>query len=105
MNEINKNFDRVSWEWKGRRDIRELKPKCPECQYELDIKLPNFMVNYGPNLEFEGLSFNRRLSYSCPKCSFTCDTTIENVKSPQDLRKAVRKEFEHRQRLQASEKK
>lgn len=37
--------------------------------------------------------------YSCPKCSFSINTTIDDVNSPRDLRKAVLKEFEHRQRL------
>ncbi len=103
MNEIDKKFDGVLWEWKGRRDIREIKPICPKCQCELDIKIPSPKLHLGPKLEFEGLSFPRRVSYSCPKCSFSKNTSIPDVDSPKDLRKAAQKEFEHRQRLKASE--
>lgn len=96
MNEINKKFDGLLWEWKGRRDIRELKPICPKCQYELDIKITGpQMTTDGPHITFS----QAPLSYSCPKCSFYTNTTIEDVDSLKDLHKVARKEFEHRQRL------
>ena len=100
MSEINKDFDGVSWEWKGNRDIRELKPICPKCQYELNIELTM------PPMTKDCLKIiihKARVSYVCPKCNFSIDTNIENVDGPKDLLKAVRKEFEHRQRLKASE--
>jgi C4-type Zn-finger protein len=99
MGEINKEFDGVSWEWKGTKDIRELRPICPKCQYELDIQsiyrgMPNL-----PRITFP-LYY---LGYVCPKCSFSVQTNIDGVNDPKELRKAVRKEFEHRQRVKMSE--
>jgi hypothetical protein len=100
MNEINKKFDGVLWEWKGRRVIRELKPICPKCQYELDIKITGFGIT--TNLPDITIS-QGHVSYSCPKCSFSTKTNIDSVNNPEDLRKAVLKEFEHRLRLKSSE--
>jgi hypothetical protein len=100
MDKINKGFDGVSWEWKGKRYIRELKPVCPKCQYELDIEITGFGIT--TNLPCITIS-QGHVSYSCPKCSFSTKTTINGVNNPKDLRKAVRKEFEHRLRLKASE--
>ena len=39
MDKINKDFDGVSWEWKGKTAVRDLKPICPKCKYELDITM------------------------------------------------------------------
>lgn len=104
MGEINKDFDGVSWEWRGKTFI-DLKPICPDCKFELDIKMSDFKMKQekkedgGRFLDFS----LPRVSYSCPKCSFSINTTVENVDSPKDLHKAALKEFEHRQRLKASE--
>jgi hypothetical protein len=102
MDKINKDFDGVSWEWTGRRAIRNLKPICPECQYELDITMSGLDMKYGEETEDGGGHITLSLPeviYSCPKCPFSANTNIDDVKAPRDLRKAVRKEFEHRQRL------
>ena len=103
MDEINKDFDGVSWEWKGRRDIRGLKPICPKCQYELNIE------KIGPKMKMNGgfrnmtILLPRGFLYSCPDCSFSKNSNIDDVDSSKDLRKAAQKEFERRQRLKASE--
>ncbi|MBW8042237.1 MAG: hypothetical protein FVQ85_19865 [Planctomycetes bacterium] len=98
MGEINKDFDGVSWEWRGKTFI-DLKPICPDCKYELNIEItmPEMTIDR-PKI----IIHQARVSYVCSKCSFSIDT-IENVESPKDLLKVVRKEFEHRQRLKASE--
>ena len=99
MDEINKDFDGVSWEWRGKTFIG-LKPICPGCKYELDIKMTGPKITMdGPNMTIT----QARLSYLCSKCSFFHNTTIDDVNTPNDLRKAVLKEFEQRQRLKASE--
>lgn len=100
MEKIDKNFDGVSWEWDGKEVIRNLKPICPGCEYELDIieTDPDMKIN-GSEISYTGPS----VSYSCPNCSSRINTTKDNIDSPKDLRKAVLKEFEHRQRLKASE--
>lgn len=104
MNEIDKEFDGVSWEWRGKTFIG-LKPICPDCKYELDIKMADFKMKQ--ELTEDGILSltipHPRVSYSCPKCSFSTNTTIDGVDSPKDLRKAVLREFQHRQRLKASE--
>jgi hypothetical protein len=103
MSEIDTKFDGISWEWKG-KNIRDLKPICPDCQFELDIETPRPKIHCDPkSLKFKSMSVIP-VSYSCPKCSFSRITSIDNVNSPQDLLKEARKVFEHRQRLNASEK-
>ncbi len=100
MCEINKDFDGVSWEWIGKA-FTGLKPICPKCKYGLNIeqKESDINIDKGPRITIT----SPHVIYSCPKCSFSINTTIDDVNSPRDLRKAVRKEFEHRQRLKASE--
>ncbi len=99
MDKINKDFDGVSWEWKGKTAIRDLKSICPKCQYELDIKFNETMIVISPP-PTKGLRITPAyVSYFCPNCDFTTPTTIDDVKNPKDLRKAALKEFEHRQRL------
>jgi phage FluMu protein Com len=96
MDKINKDFDGVSWEWKGKTAIRDLKPICPKCKYELDIQ----MIGRGIPSDLSHITFPLfYLGYLCPKCSFSVNTNIDGVNDPKDLRKAVRKKFEHRQRL------
>ncbi len=104
MDKINKDFDGVSWEWKGKTAIRDLKPICPkpECQYELDITMSELDMKRGEKTEDGCVPITLifpDVIYSCPKCSFSANTNIDDVKAPRDLRKAVLKEFEHRQRL------
>jgi hypothetical protein len=100
MDEINKKFDGVLWGWSGKRRIRELRPICPKCQYELDIQ----MIGRGIPSDLSHITFPLfYLGYLCPKCSFSIKTNIDGVNDPKDLRKASRKEFEHRLRLKASE--
>ncbi len=103
MDEINKDFDGVSWEWKGRTAIRDLKPICPECQYELDIEMSDIKIEGYDELTKDGDSSLKitgvPVSYFCSKCNFTTPTSINGIDEPKDLRKAVLKEFEHRQRL------
>lgn len=103
MSEIDKNFDGVLWEWKGRKAIRELKPICPKCQYEMEIKPAE--IRYSPRdpISHYITITQEPVSYSCPKCSFSNETNIDGVNNPEDLHKSVQKEFEHRQRLKASE--
>jgi len=56
MDKINKDFDGVSWEWKGRTAIRDLKAICPDCKYELDIKMSDFKIEKGEPTKDGGLS-------------------------------------------------
>ena len=104
MDEINKDFDGVSWEWKGKTAIRDLKPICPECQYELDIKMIDTMIVPLPrksNEDGRGVIeiTKAHIIYKCSKCNYSMPTTIDGIDEPKDLSKAARKEFEHRQRL------
>ena len=91
MNEIDKKFNGVLWEWEGKTVIRKLKPICPDCQYELHIERRAPEMTHKPFT----ITFHHSLVYSCPKCSFYTNTTIEDVDSPKDLRKVARKEFEY----------
>ena len=107
MDEINKDFDGVSWEWRG-KTFRGLKPICPKpkCLFELDIEITELDMKIHEPTEDKSPRItltSPHVIYSCPKCSFSINTTIDDVNSPRDLRKAVRKEFEHRQRLKTSE--
>lgn len=101
MDKINKDFDGVSWEWKGKMAIRDLKPICPKCKYELDITMNESVIVPIPPRTLSITS--AYVSYSCAKCDFSAPTTIDDVNNPKDLRKAVLREFEHRRRLKASE--
>jgi len=96
MSEINKDFDGVSWEWRGKTFI-DLKPICPKskCQNELNIEKTCFHPTI--DRDHPEIIFEFPVSYVCPKCSFSKNTTIKNVNEPKDLRKAARKEFERRQ--------
>jgi hypothetical protein len=103
MSEISKDFDGVLWEWKGRKDIRDLKPICPKCKYELNFGISGLRVN-------ESRSGNKRLlsiilpkvTYLCSKCDFSSTTNINGVGKVKDLRKAVLREFEHRIRIKVA---
>ena len=99
MDEINKDFDGVSWEWKGKTAIRDLKPICPKCKYELDIKQTMSDMKVGEDDDLSITFPSLDVLYSCPDCSFSVKTNIYNINNPKTLRKAARKEFEHRQRL------
>jgi len=102
MSKIDKNFDGVSWDWKGRKVIKDLKPICPECRYELNIKIGGFNIEEGKPTKDNCLPLRITLAhvlYSCPKCKFSIPTSINGINEPKDLHKAALKEFEHRQRL------
>lgn len=106
MDKINKDFDGVSWEWKGETAIRDLKPICPKCKYELDVKMIDTMIVPHKSTE-DGRGFieitTAHVIYKCSKCNYSMPTTIDGIDEPKDLCKVARKEFEHRQRLKASE--
>ena len=99
MAKINKDFDGVLWEWTGRKPIKNLKPICPKCKYELDIIQTMSDMKVGKDDDLSIAFPSLGVLYSCPDCSFTIKTNIDNVNNPKTLRKAARKEFERRQRL------
>jgi hypothetical protein len=103
MSEISKEFDGVLWEWKGRRDIRYLKPICPKCKYELDIEMG--MVGDVKKNKLDDGSMRitiplPQVTYLCSKCNFTSATNIDVVNNVEDFRKVILREFEHRIRIQ-----
>ncbi len=102
MNEINKDFDGMQWEWKGRNRITDLKPICPDCMGECDIKMHGFDFSVDNRQETKITIRHGRVSYVCSNCSFSKPTTIDNVDEPKDLSKAAMREFERRLRLKLS---
>ena len=92
----------VSWEWKGKTAIRDLKPICPKCAYELDIKMSGFKMEYGQPTEDGCVPLKitkAHVRYICSKCDYSMHTTIDGIDEPKDLCKVAQKEFEHRQRI------
>jgi coproporphyrinogen III oxidase-like Fe-S oxidoreductase len=98
MPEISKKFDGVLWEWKGRKYIKDLKPICPKCKYELDFEMSGGGIR---KLDMSVKITLPQVAYLCSKCGFPATTNIDGVDKVEDLRKAVLKEFEHRVRIKA----
>ena len=103
MSEIGKEFDGVVWEWKGIKDIRDLKPICPKCKYELDFGISGLQVKESRSGNNRSLAITLpKVTYLCSKCGFSSTTNINGAGKVKDLHKAVLKEFEHRIRIKSS---
>jgi len=91
-------IDSVKWEWVWfSNKIRSLKPLCPKCSYELDLKFAKKADLKSYNFDvYNGSKNDQSFSstYAICKCGFSCAWYIH----PDDVNKNTIKEIERRTR-------